>query len=179
VLKILPLLLLLPFSSYSLADIEKINNSSFFGLKLLDSDINKVRQQLWAIGGFKQANSTKQKRAIDKFFISYQVKDSYYLEFRYTNSGKVLSAKRLYKMQSIHLNNSMKDITTKELASNLINTLGQPTKIKHIHGSRPYPTYEWETDKIKIIIDREGSDFLGKAFVSYVIKTDPYFVAPI
>lgn len=177
---LLPLSLALLLISYSVsADIKQINQASFFGLKLLDSDISKVRDQLWNIGGFKQARSTKRKRAIDKFFISYHVKDTYYIEFRYTSSGKLLSAKRLYKPQSIHFKNKRTPIQTREIALDLIAELGQPTQITTVAGFRPYSKFKWETDKIKVIIDREGSEYSGNVFISYQVKTDPYFVASL
>lgn len=181
-LKPLPLFLLLflpLFSGFASADVKKINQASFFGLTILDSDISQVRDQLWNIGGFKQARSTKRKRAIDKFFISYQAKDTYYIEFRYTSAGKLLSAKRLYRPQSIHFKNKRTAIQTREIALDLIKELGPPTQVKRIAGHRSYSTFEWETDKIKVIVDREGSEYLGNVFISYQVKTDPYFVAAV
>ncbi len=125
-LKFIPtiLLSLLFLPVPALADIEKINNASLFGISILDSNVNKVREQLWNIGGFNQAQSTKKKRAFDKFFPSYKAKDSYFIEFKYTSSGKLLSAKRLYKPQSIGFKNKRSRIKTKEVALELVEQIG-------------------------------------------------------
>lgn len=158
---------------------EKINQASFLGLSILNSDLIKVRTQLWSIGGFTQARSTKQKRAIDKFFTNYQLKDSYYIEFRYLSDGKLLSAKRQYRPQSIHFNNRHDAIKTLEVAEELSKSLGDPTNVltKSWAGLPSYQAYIWETDLIKITLDRQGNDKLGNIFVLYQVKTDPYFIA--
>lgn len=166
------------FSSSVIADIERINNATFFGISVIDSDVNTIRKQLWDIGGFNQARSSKKKRAFDKFFPSYQAKDSYFIEFRYTSTGELLSAKQLFKPLSLDFKNKRSRIKTKEVALDLIEQLGQPTRIITVGGSRAYSSYEWETDKLKIKVDREGAEFLGNVFLSYKIKTDPYFVVP-
>lgn len=166
--------------AYSASNTEKINNASFFGIKILESNVDSVKTQLWNIGGFTQARSTQNKRAIDKFFISYQARDSYYIKFRYTSNGKLISAKRLYRPNSIHFKNKHGFIQTSDVARKLMKDLGQPTQIiTRTNPIRPYSKYKWETDKLTIIIDRVGSQYLGNVFILYKVKTDPYFVASV
>lgn len=74
--KLLIFTLLMLSATLLKASEEKINQASFLGLSILNSDLNKVRTQLWSIGGFTQARSTKQKRAVDKFFTTYQLKET-------------------------------------------------------------------------------------------------------
>ncbi len=175
-LLILPIFFISPSVS---SDVEKINQASFLGLPVLKTDVNKVRDQLWDIGGFVQARSTKQKRSVDIFFMSYRLKDSYKIEFTYRSAGDLLSIRRLYLPQSIFHKNKRTYIQTREIANDLSEQLGKPTKIRRVSGnSRAYSAYEWETDKLKITLDREGSEYLGNIFVSYQVKKDPYFVPP-
>ncbi len=144
----------------------------FLGLKLIDADINSVRSHLWDVGGFLQAKSTVRQRHIDKFFTWSTIRDSYYVEFTYNHSGRLTQLKRLYRPYSILTNNTRYPIKTRDIANLFIEQLGEPTAIKRKGwgGGNSYPSYQWEDDDIKITIDREGSEVLGKPFVSYQIK---------
>ncbi len=163
------------------SDEAKINKVSFLGIPILSANLDDVRSQLWSIGGFNQARSTKQKRAIDKFFPSYRLQDSYYIEFRYLSSGNLFSAKRQYRPQSTHFQNKQTPISTRAVAAELSQSLGPPTSMRtpSTASAENYSAFIWETDKVKITVDRKGSEIFGDVFVLYEVKTDPYFVAKV
>lgn len=152
---------------------------TLLGIELATANLNQVREQLWDIGGFMQARSTVRQRNIDKFFTWSRIRDSYYVEFRYNNSGNVTSVKRLYRPYSIEHQNRRSAITTDEVAEKLSADLGQPFMArKGWGGSLSYSSYRWEDDKIQVLIDREGGEQLGNVFVQYTIKEQsPYAVA--
>ncbi len=152
----------------------------FLGLELKSADLNKVREHLWAIGGFDQARSTVRQRNIDKFFTKSRIRDSYYVEFHYNNAGNVTSVKRLYRPYSTENSNRRTAISTKEVALQLIPDLGQPVQVetKGWGGTLTYSSYRWEDDTMSVVIDREGSEKLGNVFVEYTVKTEsPYAIA--
>ncbi|MDG6778019.1 hypothetical protein QCB44_04775 [Thiomicrorhabdus sp. zzn3] len=150
-----------------------LNEVKLLGIKLSDAGLNQVRQHLWDIGGFQQARSTVRQRNIDKFFTWSRLRDSYYVEFRYNHAGKVTSAKRLYRPYSIEASNRRTAISTREVALGLIAELGQPHQVmrKGWGGTLSYSSFIWEDDKMKITVDREGSELLGNVFVEYQVKT--------
>ncbi len=159
--------------------VKPISQIEFLGLELITADLNKVRSHLWDIGGFLQAKTTVRQRNLDKFFAWSNIEDSYYVQFRYNNSGKVTSVKRLYRpysQESAHPNNEIK---THDIALQLIQKVGQPTSMvkKGWGGSHKYPAYTWQDDKVTIKVDREGSTKLGNVFIEYIIDiNDPFEV---
>ena len=158
-----------------------VKDVSFLGMKLLEQDLNGVRNQLWNIGGFLQDPSTTKQRNIDKFFTWSNIRDSYYVEFRYDNAGKVASAMRLYRPESILNANKRTPIETRDIALEIIAQIGQPTQVirKGWGGSPSYRSYIWKDDELTVIVDREGSEIYGNVFVKYIVnKVDPYFVEP-
>lgn len=156
-----------------------IDQITFLGLTLTDNDLDSVRKQLWDIGGFKQAKSTKRQRNIDKFFTWSRMRDSYYVEFRYDNAGKITSAFRLFRPQSILFENRRTPISTKAVAQTIVKQIGQPTGIvrKGWGGSPDYTAYIWQNDQLTVEVDREGSERYGNVFIRYTVNRDPYFVA--
>ncbi|WP_237260284.1 hypothetical protein [Thiomicrospira sp. S5] len=157
-----------------------IDQITLLGLTVTDSDLDSVRKQLWDIGGFKQADSTKRQRNLDKFFTWSRMRDSYYVEFRYDNAGKTTSAYRLFRPQSIEFDNRLTPISTKAVARTIVEQIGQPTRIirKGWGGSPDYTAYIWQNDQMKVEVDREGSERYGNVFIRYtVMNRDPYFVA--
>lgn len=160
-----------------------LGDVSVLGIKLLDSKVEKVREQLWAIGGFTQARSTWKQTNLDRFFTRSRWRDSYYVEFRYNGAGKVLSVKRLYRPYSLETNNRRSALTTREVALQLSKELGHPTgtMTRGWGGTLRYPSYRWEDDKMEVVVDREGGERLGNIFVEYRIKPQtpeqaPYYV---
>jgi hypothetical protein len=159
--------------------VKPINEVEFFGLELINADLETVRNHLWGIGGFLQAKTTVRLRNLDKFFAWYNMQDSYYVQFRYNQAGKVTSVKRLYRpysLESAHQNNEIK---TKDIALKLIKQIGQPTGMvkKGWGGGFKYPAYTWQDDKVTIRVDREGSTNLGNVFIEYIIDiNDPFEV---
>lgn len=159
--------------------VKPISQIEFLGLELITVNIGTVRRHLWDIGGFLQAETTVRQRNLDKFFTWSNIRDSYYVQFRYNNSGRVTSVKRLYRpysQESAHPNN---EIHTRDIALQLIQKVGQPTSMikKGWGGSQKYPAYTWQDDKVTIKIDREGSTKLGNVFIEYIIDiNDPFEV---
>ena len=156
-----------------------LKETEFLGLKLIEADINKVRAHLWDIGGFLQAKTTIRQRNIDKFFTWSTIQDSYHVVFRYNHAGKVVSVKRLYRPYSTENSNRRTAISTREVALKLIEQLGQPSRIetKGWGGMPSYPSYTWQDESMKVVVDREGSEYLGNVFVKYTVKTQkPYAV---
>ena len=161
------------------APVKPISQIEFLGLELITANLNTVRSHLWDIGGFLQAKTTVRQRNLDKFFTWSNIRDSYYVLFRYNNSGKVTSVKRLYRpysQESAHPNN---EIQTRDIALQLIQKVGQPTSIikKGWGGSQKYPAYTWQDDRVTIKVDREGNTKLGNVFIEYIIDiNDPFEV---
>lgn len=177
---LLPLILWLPLNAQGQtapSQTVDLNEVKLLGIKLSEAGLNKVRQHLWDIGGFQQAQSTVRQRNVDKFFTWSRIRDSYYVEFRYNNAGKVTSAKRLYRPYSLESSNRRSVISTREVVLELIPTLGQPHQVtrKGWGGTLSYSSFVWEDDKMKITVDREGSELLGNVFVEYQIKTQPLY----
>ncbi len=158
--------------------VEPISQIEVLGLDLITANIDTVRRHLRGIGGFLQAKTTIKQHNLDKFFAWSNIRDSYYVQFRYNNSGKVTSVKRLYRpysQESAHPNN---EIQTRDIALQLIQKVGQPTlMIKKGWVGQKYPAYTWQDDKVTIKVDREGSTKLGNVFIEYIIDiNDPYEV---
>ncbi len=157
--------------------VKALNETEFLGLKLAEANINSVRSHLWDVGGFLQAKSTVKQRNIDKFYPWSSIRDSYYITFEYNHAGNVVSVTRLYRPYSTELNNKRSAITTKEVALKFISEYGQPTAIqtKGWGGSPSYPSYIWENETLRILIDREGSELYGNVFIRYEIKNNRRF----
>lgn len=181
------------FADQSLA--EEINNSEavkeviapkdikIFDLPLLTSTQKLVNSHFAAIGGFKQSRTSFGEKHYDKFYSHSQLADSYYLDFRFNNAGQVTSITQLYRPynhSTIHsVDQNSRALTTKRLAQKFVAKLGQPTAMerKGWGGFKPYVAYIWEDDAVKIIIDRQGSESLGKVFMRYEIKNNPVHLA--
>lgn len=157
--------------------VKGLNETEFLGLKLAEANINSVRSHLWDVGGFLQAKSTVKQRNIDKFYPWSTIRDSYYISFEYNHAGNVVSVTRLYRPYSTELNNKRSAITTKEVALKFISEYGQPTAIqtKGWGGSPSYPSFIWENEMLRILIDREGSELYGNVFIRYEIKNNRRF----
>lgn len=152
--------------------VPKLEDITFLGAKLIEQDLNSMRKLLWNTGGFMQARSTIRQKNIDKFFPWSNLRDSYYIECRYTPEGKLSSLYRLYRPSSLELNNRRSGITTQEVAQLIQKKVKQAPIVitKSWGGSGTYRAYIWENDKIKITVDRQGSERWGNVFVLYQIK---------
>lgn len=161
-------------------NVKPISQIEFLGLELITANLETVRTHFWQIGGLLQAKSTLRQRNLDKFFAHSNMQDSYYVQFRYNNAGKVTSVRRLYRpysQQSVHPNN---EIQTRDIALQLIQKVGQPNSMikKGWGGGQKYPAYTWQDDKMTIKVDREGSTSLGNVFIEYTIDiNDPFEVS--
>lgn len=159
--------------------VKPISQIEFLGLELITANLDTVRRHLWDIGGFLQAKSTVRQHNLDKYFAWSNIRDSYYVQFRYNNSGKVTSVKRLYRPYSQQSAHPYNEIQTRDIALQLIQKVGQPTSMikKGWGGSKKYPAYTWQDDKVTIKVDREGSTKLGNVFIEYIIDiNDPFEV---
>jgi hypothetical protein len=156
-----------------------IHEVTFLGFKVAEQDLNSLRKNLWEIGGFLQARSTVRQKNVDKFFPWSNLRENYYLECQYDRKGKLTSLYQLFRPQSISFNNRRSEITTTQVARTLIKQLGQPTytKVKSWAGTGNYRAYFWEDDKMKITVDRQGSERLGNVFVLYQIKPITTYLA--
>ncbi len=179
--------MLLSFNSFS-ADATKpadapntdaLNQATFLGAKILDQDLNSIRKLLWNHGGFIQAKSTVRQKNIDKFFPWSNLRENYYIECRYTPEGKLSSLYQLYRPSSLLFNNQRDGVTTDQVARVLQAQFKIPPKVKTKSwgGTGTYRAYYWENDKIKITVDRQGSERLGNVFVLYQIKPIQTFLA--
>ncbi|MDY0137895.1 MAG: hypothetical protein RBS36_12065 [Thiomicrospira sp.] len=146
------------------------------GIKLLEADMDKVREQLSNLGGFQQERATLNHRNLDKFFTRSNLRDSYYVEFRYDANGKVISAKRLLRRSGLKYRNDYADLQTEDVARDLVKTFGQPHAVerKSRDGAPTYPAYIWRDEQLVIRIDRVGSDRYGPIFISYELQRDPF-----
>lgn len=179
---LLPLILIListPASAllrFTPAGDTPIDDVKILGVTIVDQDVATVRQLLWDIGGFLQAKSTLRQKNIDKFFPVSQIRDTYYIEFRYNPDGDVHTVTRQFRYSSSSYNNRLFPILTREIAAEIASQIGQPTKVvRKSWGSGPsYNSYIWEGEKITVTVDREGSDFYGNIFVRYRNKVDPF-----
>lgn len=173
-------LFLVPFSAH--AGIFKevgdtpIDNVKILGVRIVDQKVETVRQLLWDLGGFLQAKSTLKQKNVDKFFTWSQIKDSYYIEFRYNPAGNVTLVKRLFRYASPLYHNKLHPIDTREVAREIVAQIGLPTQIvRKSWGAGPsYNSYLWDSEKVKVTVDREGSDYYGNIFVEYKNKIDPF-----
>lgn len=154
-----------------------LSQTEFLGLKLAEADINTVRSHLWDIGGFLQAKTTMRQRNVDKFYPWSTIRDSYYVLFEYNHAGKVVTVTRLFRPYSTELTNSREAISTREVALQLMENLGQPTTIqrKSWAGTPSYLSYVWQDDNMKVVVDREGSEYLGNVFIKYTLKNNPRY----
>ena len=167
-----------PYSAHA-AEKTAVSEVKVLGLDLLEADPKKVRKQLTNIGGFLQSKTTANQTNLDKYFPWSSNRDSYYFLFRFNHAGKVTSVKRLYRPYSLEQANKRTPIQTRDVASDLIKQLGQPTFVIHKGwgGSPNYRAYTWQDDKMTITIDREGSERFGNVFVQYTVNIhDPYEV---
>lgn len=150
--------------------------AELLGIKLTEADMKSVRAHLRNLGGFKQDRATADHRNMDKFFAYSNLRDSYYVQFRYDANGKVVSAKRLLRRSGTHFNNDYRDVETQQVARQLIQTYGQPNQIirKSLNGLPSYASFVWQDDEVRITVDRVGSDRYAPIFIEYEVATDPY-----
>ncbi|HEY9018982.1 hypothetical protein [Thiomicrospira sp.] len=150
--------------------------AELLGIKLTEADMNSVRVHLRNLGGFKQDRATADHRNMDKFFAYSNLRDSYYVQFRYDANGKVVSAKRLLRRSGTHFNNDYRDLETQQVARQLIEVYGQPNQVirKSLNGLPSYASFVWQDDAMRITIDRVGSDRYAPIFIEYEVNTDPY-----
>ncbi len=154
-----------------------------FDLPLLTTTQKQVNKHFATIGGFKQSRTSFGEKHYDKFYSHSQLADSYYLDFRFNNAGQVTRLIRVYRpynhsvIDSVDQNSQA--LTTKRLAQKFVKILGQPTSMerKGWGGFKPYTAYIWEDDAMKITIDRQGNESLGKVFMRYEIKGIPIHLA--
>jgi len=153
---------------------------TLLGINLLSADQTLVRKHLREVGGFRQERATFSHPNVDKFFPVSNLRDSYYIEFRYDANGQIVSAKRLYRRSGRHSINEFRDLTTQDLARKLASELGQAPQVsrKQREGNASYPTYSWQTTDLSIKIDHQASNPLQPIFVEYTLARDP-FVAKI
>ncbi len=157
-----------------------VSQVKFLGLELLSADVESVRSHFWDIGGFSQARATVRQRNVDKFFSWSRIRDSYYVQFRYNPSGKVISVKRLYRPYSQNSGQPNNEIHSGDIALELMQMIGPPTRIlkKGWGSSQKYSAYTWQDEKLTIKIDREGGSKLGNTYIEYTVNTnDPFEVA--
>lgn len=168
------LICLLPLSLQ--AQLTPPSEARLLGLKLTEANKNEVREHIRNLGGFQQDRSTYRHNNIDKYFGYSNLRDSYYVEFRYDANGKIVSAKRLFRRSGLRFNNELRDLQTEEVARELIQDFGQPTFVerKGRMGSPSYSAFTWQDDLVTIRIDRVGGDHFSPIFISYEIDTDPY-----
>ncbi|WP_248849765.1 hypothetical protein [Thiomicrospira microaerophila] len=169
------LLMLLPIHSACL-QAEPLDKVTFLGLDLFEADKASVRQHLNDLGGFRQERATFSHPNMDKFFPVSQLKDSYYIVFRYDANGQIISVKRLYRRNGLHLVNQYRDIGTQDIARLMLTELGQPqqTQRKGREGGLSYPSYTWQNDQLTIRLDHRGSDPLQPIFIEYILARDPF-----
>lgn len=153
-----------------------IDEVELLGVKLVNQEFRTVRQLLWDLGGFRQAKSTLYQKNVDKFFPISQIRDSYYIEFRYNPQGRVTQVKRMFRYATPSYHNRLHPIRTWEVAEEIVSQIGLPTRIKRKSwGAGPsYNSYIWESEQITVTVDREGSDYYGNIYVEYINKVDPY-----
>lgn len=146
------------------------------GINLMQADKQTVRQHLRAIGGFQQERATFDHPNLDKFFPVSNLRDSYYIEFRYDANGQVVSAKRLYRRSALRVNNDYRDLSTEDIARQLIPIYGQPDQVqrKVSDGFASYPSFVWRDNEMTIRIDRKGSDRYSPVFIEYQLARDPF-----
>lgn len=151
-------------------------DATLLGLVLAKTDQEAVRDHLQNLGGFKPEFPRLHRPNIDKFFTVSNQRDSYYFEFRYDANGKVVAAKRLYRIGGKELINEYRDLTTTDLAREMIKTFGQPNQIirKARDGRQAYPAYVWFDDEMTITLDHRGSDFSAPIFVEYQLNRNPF-----
>jgi hypothetical protein len=166
-----------PVSALQAANLEQVK---LVGIDLFSANQAQVQKHMRQIAGFRQERATFIHTNVDKFFPVSNLRDSYYLEFRYDANGQIVSAKRLYRRSGVHLINEYRDLTTQDLARILSAELGQAPKVlrKQRQGGLSYPSYIWETEDITIKIDHRGSSPFEPIFVEYKLARDP-FVAKI
>ncbi len=170
--------LLLALASTASAAI-KPSEITFMGLKLAETDLNQVRKHLWRNGGFLQARTTVKQLNVDIFYPWSRMRDSYQLEFHYDPNGKFQWLKRLYRFsphKQVLTHNSMKPITTREVALQLQKKLGPPQRtIYRQWGGMPgYLAYEWRDDVMTIRVDRVDGDPTQPVFVLYRLNQFNY-----
>ena len=150
--------------------------AELLGIKLTEADMKSVRAHLNNLGGFKQDRATADHHNMDKFFAYSNLRDSYYVQFRYDANGKVVSAKRLLRRSGNHFNNDYRDVETQQVARQLIETYGQPNQVirKSLNGLPSYASFVWQDDEVRITVDRVGSDRYAPIFIEYEVSTDPF-----
>lgn len=158
---------------------QRISEFTFLGLQLDGANKSLIEGQMNNLGGFKKARSTAKADNIDKFFPINQMRDSYFIQFRYRYDGELFSVKRLFRPQSTQFENRRDPIQTRQVALQIVKQIGQPTRIerKSWGGSPSYNAYIWENKRVKIVVDREGSEIYGNVFMQYQLKANPYMVA--
>lgn len=156
---------------------------TLFDLPLLKVTQKSLNKHFSNIGGFKQSRESFGKKHYNKYYSNTQIPHSYYLDFRFNAAGNLTTVTQLYRPYSHYMNhaidNNSQQLTTKRLARKFVQKLGNPTRVerKGWGGFKPYISYVWEDEAMKITIDRQGEQALGNIFMRYQIKNTPVFMA--
>lgn len=155
------------------------DGATLFGVALNGAVRDLINTQIKDIGGLRESRSTQLENNFDKYYPSFRKRQLYYVEFHYTPDGQLYSAKELFRPVSTRFENRLSPITTRQVAQKLSERIGQPSRIvrKTAEGTLDYNAYIWNGDKLKITVDRVGSEIYGNVFVLYQVKINPYLVA--
>lgn len=155
--------------------------AKFLGMEVADMTLQKVRQQLWQIGGLKVSRSTRYLHNIDKYFPQSRLRDSYSLTFHYNDLGAVTHFRRVYRPYGNEVDTKGKPLGTRHIAAQLAPIFGSAKIVRKGHGGfGTYLIYIWEDDVVKIAVDRLQGHALNDVYVEYQLKqNDPYAVQSV
>ncbi|MBN2606572.1 MAG: hypothetical protein JXR47_04465 [Thiotrichales bacterium] len=155
------------------------DGATLFGVALNGAVRDLINTQIKDIGGFTEARSTQREHNFDKYFPTFRKRELYYVEFHYTPDGQFYSAKEVFRPVSTRFENKLSPIQTREVARQLVEKIGQPTRVerKSADGAPGYNAYIWDGKNLTITVDRVGSEIYGEVFVLYQMKINPYLVA--
>ncbi len=131
---------------------------SLLGLKLVSANKDDIRQSLFSWDGFDQAKSTLYRKQFNRFYPKNILRETYRLDFRYEQDGRFASMQILYRPFSPEYANQKQGIDISDIVAQLTPIIGSPNaRFRRTASGLPsYNAYQWEDDKVSILLDREG-----------------------
>jgi hypothetical protein len=131
---------------------------NLLGLKLASANKDDIRKSFFTWDGFEQSKATLYRKQFNRFYPKNILRETYRVDFRYEQDGRFASMNMLYRPFSNEYTNTQQGIDIPDIVQQLVPIIGKPNMRlrRMVSGLPSYNAYQWEDDKVTILLDREG-----------------------
>ncbi len=128
------------------------------GLKLVSTNKDEIQKSLYSWDGLDQSQSTLYRKQFNRFYPKNILRETYRLDFRYEQDGRFASMQVLYRPFLPEYANQNQGIDIPDIVAQLTPIIGAPNaRFRRTASGLPsYNAYQWEDEKVTIMLDREG-----------------------